>query len=202
LKLYHKITEITGAPGSGKTFFIENNFPRRIVLLGGMPLTYSTAKRVMYSVLLSIYALATGSINFRQTWWLMRKAATYDETLFSRMNALRNSLTKFGYYFYSANNNSIVIDEGVSHIPFILGLSNMEVDCFIKLFFNHLKNKKIIFVQNPPVEILNKRLIARGHKRIRGVKDAEEFVGINIRIAEHYKKALSGSGLDVTFIQV
>lgn len=200
MKPYHKIIEVTGAPGSGKTSYIEKNFSGETVLLGGMPLPYGTIKRVVYSILLTAFAMATRSISFRQIWWLVKKFATYDETLFSRLNALRNSLTKFGYNFYTAKINSIVIDEGISHIPFILGLSNMELDCFIELFYKHLIKKKIIFIQAPSGEKLNKRLIARGHKRIRAVKDAEEFVDINIRIAKHYKQALLDSGLDVTVI--
>jgi len=107
---------------------------------------------------------------------------------------------KFGYRYFKLKDGVAIIDEGISHIPFILGLSNMDIEYFIKLFYNHLENKRIIFIQAPSIETLNKRLIARGHKRIRAVKDVEGFVGINIRIAGYYKKALSDSGLDVLFI--
>lgn len=127
-------------------------------------------------------------------------SATYEETLFSRLNGFRNSLTKFGYDLYTTNGNSIVIDEGISHIPFILELRNTDIDSFIEIFHKYLKKMKIIYIQPPPADILKERLLFRGHKRIRVAKDVERFASNNMRIAQYYMKALSDSGLDITFI--
>ncbi len=200
MKISHKTIEVTGSPGSGKTTFINQSFSDKVVLLGGMPLSYDTAKRILYSFLLSIYAIATGSISLGQIWWLVKKSAKYDETLFARINALRNSMTKFGYGFFKAHAASaLIIDEGISHIPFILGLENKEITEFIIQFRQHLLKKSIIFIESPPRDLLKNRIITRGHKRVRIAHDAEAFVDRNCRIAEQYKKALLDAGLDVTF---
>ncbi len=49
-----EIIEITGAPCSGKTTFIKLTFSDKVVLLGGMPLSCGTAKRILYSLFLSV----------------------------------------------------------------------------------------------------------------------------------------------------
>jgi hypothetical protein len=193
------VIEITGAPGSGKTTWVKLHSPGQFIMLGAMPLSFGKCKRVVYSIVLSFYALATGSISLRQTWWLVKKAANYDETLFSRVNALRNSMTKFGYHFFREKCNTALVDEGISHIPFILGLEGEDADNFIMLFRQHLEKVRIIFIEAPPSE-LKSRIITRGHKRVRAVKDAAGFVDRNVRIAEYYKKALIDAGFDVSVI--
>ena len=194
------VIEITGAPCSGKTSFINNNFVDKAILLSGMPVSYGIAKRLLFSFFLSFYALATGSISLRQTWWLVKKAGTYDETLFSRLNAFRNSMLKFGYHLFKLMQNTMLVDEGISHIPFILGLSSSDIVEFIKIFRNHLEKVEIAFVESPTKEELKARLILRGHKRVRNVSDIESFVEKNINIGEKYKGALCNADLRVTFI--
>jgi hypothetical protein len=194
------VIEVTGAPGSGKTTWIKFHFSGECILLGSMPLSFGKIKRVFYSIVLSLYAVASRSISFKQTWWLVKKAAIYDETLFSRVNALRNSMTKFGYHFFRQKYKVTLVDEGISQIPFLLGLEREHVDCFIMLFRNHLGKNRIIFIDAPPKKILKARIITRGHKRVRTAKDAEGFVDRNVRIAEYYKKAITSAGLDVSII--
>jgi hypothetical protein len=199
-EVFHKTTEVTGAPGCGKTTFIQKRYSDELVLLGGLPPSYGASKRALYSFFFSVYAIVTGAINLGQVLWLVKKSATYDETLFARINALRNSMTKFGYGFFKAQAKAtLVIDEGISHIPFILGLEKDEISEFIKLFHQHLEQRKIIFVEAPPQETLIKRINTRGHKRVRKANEAEAFVIRNCRIAEQYKTALLDTGLDVIF---
>jgi len=199
-RCFSEVIEITGAPGSGKTTFIKKVYPNDTVLLGGIPQSYGSVKRVLCSFLLSIYALVIGSISFKQTLWLVKKAANYDETVFSRMNALRNSMTKFGYHFFKQKCNATLVDEGISHIPFILSLEREDVGNFIMLFRHHLEKSKIIFIETPPNEILKARIITRGHKRVRAVIDTEGFVDRNVRIAEYYKRELIDACFDVSVI--
>lgn len=195
-----KVIEISGVPGSGKTEFIKSHFSGHFILLGGIPLSCRKFKRVCYSIILPFYAFATGLLSFRQAYWLIQKVVRYDETLLSRLNALRNSINKFGYHFFMARANAdCIIDEGISHIPFILELEKSEIYCFVNLFHQHLVQKSIIFIETPPKEILMERLMKRGHKRIRSEKDVEAFVEKNIRIAMQYKEVLCTTGLDVTF---
>lgn len=201
-KLLSEVIEVTGAPCCGKTTWIKFHFsgPGQCILLGSMPLSYGKIKRALYSIVLSFYAVASRSISFKQIWWLVKKAAIYDETLFSRVNALRNSMTKFGYPYFRQKYNVTLIDEGISQIPFLLGLEREHVDSFIMLFRNLLEKNRIIFIEAPPKKILKARIITRGHKRVRTVKDAEGFVDRNVRIAEYYKKAITNAGFDVSII--
>ena len=192
--------EVTGAPCSGKTTFIKMVYPNENILLGGMPLSYGHIKRLICSFFLSLYALLNKTISFKQTCWLLIKAANYDENLFSKINALRNSMAKFGYFLFKSKNNSILVDEGISHIPFILGLEREDVDQFIMLFWHQLGKIRIIFIEASTNEKLKARVIKRGHKRVRAVKDVEDFVGKNAMIANYYKRALIDAGFDVSII--
>ena len=194
------VIEIAGTPCCGKTTCINLNRANEWVLLGGMPVSYGVIKRVLCSFLLSLYAVVNGLISFKQTCWLVKKALNYDETLFARMNALRNSMTKFGYHFFIQKFNSTLVDEGISQIPFILGLESEDIDHFIILFRNQLEKVKIIFIEAPPKKILRARVITRGHKRVRNVKKVEGFVDRNVRIAEYYKKAITNAGFKVSII--
>lgn len=198
-----KIIEVSGAPASGKTTFIERNFSDQFVLLGGMPLSYQPTQRIVYSIFLSCYAIATGSISLGQIEWLVKKSIVYDETIFARLNALRNSITKFGYCFFKAHaRNKLIIDEGISHIPFILGLEQTDIYDFIDLFYKQLTSVSIIFIETPTRDVLIQRIATRGHKRVRNPQGIEEFVDRNSRIADQYKRALLGSYLNVTFKQM
>ncbi len=196
-----KIIELTGPPGSGKTTFTDENYPDKHVLLGGMPISYNRGKRILYSFLLIFYAILTGAINLVQILWLVKKSLTYDERLFVRINALRNSMIKFGYIFFKSNvDETMVIDEGISHIPFILGLTDKEINDFVKLFYRDLSRISIIFIDSVPKEILEKRIVIRGHKRVRTREGAIEFVVKNFKIAEQYKRALVDAGLEIRFV--
>lgn len=199
-KFFSEVIEVTGSPGSGKTTWIRSFFSGQFILLGAIPLSFGTYKRVLYSIALSFYALSTGAISFRQIWWLVKKAANYDENLFSRVNALRNGMIKFGYHYFGSKNNSIIVDEGISHIPFILGLKDEDIDDFIILFRQKMVNTKIFFIDAPKNKILSKRIVTRGHKRVRSENEAECFVKKNVKIAIYYKRALIDAGFDVTVI--
>jgi hypothetical protein len=199
-KAHPHTVEITGPPGSGKSTFIESQFTGQQVLRGALPLSYGTFRRLVGSIVLSFYALVTGSVSFRQTTWLLAKAVRYDETKVARLNALRNCMMKFGYGYFTSRDGVTILDEGISHIPFILGLANTDIDEFVEIFETHLEDKKIVFVAAPPKEILISRLLTRGHKRVRTSHDAEAFVERNLGIAAYYKRILVDSGFDVTVV--
>lgn len=198
-----QVFEVTGVPCSGKSTLVRSwlRFDGYTILLGGMPLSFGPFKRGSVSVFLSLYGLFKRSITIRQAWWLFSQAVRYDEKFFSRLNALRNSLTKFGYGYYKKKSGLILVDEGVSHIPFILGLSNESVDCFIELFRPQLEHLSIILVATPSDDTLRQRIITRGHKRVRSVKDVDSFIMKNKKIAEYYTEALLDAGLDAEIVR-
>lgn len=199
--LYARIIEVTGAPGSGKTTFINSAFANSTVLMAGMPLSFGAFRRILSSIFLPCHAIMAGAINIKQIWWLLRKSIKYDELFLAKLNALRNALIKFSYrYFFSQTMPSVIIDEGISHIPFILGLDERDLNEFVILFSRQLAKIKIVFVNPPPKEILIERIITRGHKRVRHALEAEAFVEENCRIAAQYRKVLMYSGFDVAFI--
>lgn len=194
------IIEITGPPGSGKTTYIESSFPGANVLLGALPLSYGTARRIFGSFFSAVYSVIFGIIRINQMKWLISRAMRYDETWFCRVNAFRNCMTKFGYARFCTKDKSTVVDEGISHIPFVLGLSSPDIDEFLVLFRQHLQGKKIIFIEAPPKEVLLHRIRTRGHKRVRNESEAEGFVDKQMMIATYYRHALLNAGLDVEFV--
>jgi broad-specificity NMP kinase len=194
--------EITGAPCSGKTTFAQKQFQGDNLLLGAMPLSYKSSKRFCCSFFLCFYSLLSGALKVRQLLWLTQMALRYDESLISRTNAYRNALTKFGYRYFETNERLNIIDEGISHIPFILGLSYREIDNFVKLFETHLKHIHILFVEAPPNKMLVKRLMKRGHKRVKTSEMVETFIRHNLKIANAYKEILCKNTIDVTYINL
>lgn len=171
-----------------------------MVLLGGMPSSYTSSMRVLVSMFLIPYALVGKCIQVHDAKWLLRKAFHYDETYFSRINAYRNCMTKFGYHYFKKKRGLTLIDEGVSHIPFILGMPYEDIDRFVNIFKDDLKHTLILFIESPPMETLIQRIITRGHKRVKSSREAETFVNRNITIASDYKKVLQNHALDVLYI--
>lgn len=193
--------EVTGAPCSGKSFFIENAFTGVVVLEGSIPKSYGPVRRIVFSFILIGYALVTASISIRQILWLISKVNIYNESIYARLNAVRNSLMNFGQELYRLFGKPILIDEGISHIPFILELKDEDIHEFVHAFSPHLENKVIFFVDEPQdKDILYERLASRGHSRIQSVENISEFVKRNSRVAAVYKKALLDAGLEIVII--
>jgi hypothetical protein len=194
------IIEITGPSGSGKSTYIRNKLSKEHVLIGGMPTTYGSATRLVTSIFLIIYALHTRSLQFDCAKLLLKQTIRYDENWIRRINAYRNCIAKFGYPYFTKNGTITFIDEGISHIPFILEMSHKDIVCFVNKFQKYLDRSLILFKQNPPREILLKRILSRGHKRVNSYQDAEAFVTRNITIAKDYKKVLQNKTLNVIYI--
>lgn len=193
------IVEVTGAPGSGKTTLIKSQFAKAALLNGPMPISYGAIRRVIYSVILPFYALASRAITIRQVWWLLKRTVIYRGNWYSKINAFRNSLNMFGYcLFINSDKKTIVVDEGISHIPFILELDQEGIDEFIFLFHPNLKRIKIIFTATSLSDnALCERIFARGHRRVKSLEDARELVAENSKVAHLYKKALLNAGLEI-----
>jgi len=81
-----------------KTFstlsYIESSFPEANVLLGALPLSYGTARRIVGSLFSAVYSVISGKIRINQVKWLATRAMRYDETWFSRINAFRNCMKR------------------------------------------------------------------------------------------------------------
>lgn len=190
------IVEVTGMPGSGKTTHIKSHFTKATVLDGAMPVSFGSLRRVLYSIILPFYGLITRSVTIKQVWWLITRTVSYRETLIAKINALRNCLSMFGYRLFlrKLNERNIVLDEGISHIPFILELSETDINEFVALFHQSLARLTIVFIESPSTDVLRTRLIARGHKRIRSADDLDRFIVCNVRLAASYRRILLSAG--------
>jgi hypothetical protein len=197
-----RIIEITGAPCSGKTTFLKSNFADAKVLKSLFPETASVFSKLIHSIKSIFKVLVTRQLTTQQLRWLIRKTLQYDASLISKLNAFRNCTLKFDNHFRMVEDSFVVVDEGISHIPFILEIqSPTEIDEFTALFRKHLAGVTILFVEAPAdKEILFVRLCRRGHVRISSTDDINAFVDRNSRVAALYQEALQQANL--TLIQV
>lgn len=202
MNLESNYIEVTGIPGSGKTTYIKNNFVGAKVFEDAFPESSSVWSKIFYSIFWSFRILIRQNISVPQLLWLMQKAYSYDESLVNRINAFRHVFLKFAHQ-YQADNGLIVVDQGISHIPFVLELQDpRDIDRFIELFRSYLSQTKILFIDMPlDLDMLAKRLLARGHKRIDTFQQAVAFVDRNARVATLYKEALQRTHINVTLIK-
>ena len=107
--------------------------------------------------------------------WLLRHCFKSDRSAYHRLRVFVNVFAKFSTYLrYSRQKKHLIVDEGVSHIPFILMLSNADIDEFLTIFSFVIKNIEIEFVRIESA-LLESRIISRGHKRIRNQSDLVFF---------------------------
>tara|TARA_B100001287_G_scaffold62031_1_gene50134 strand:+ start:39795 stop:40376 length:582 start_codon:yes stop_codon:yes gene_type:complete len=153
--------EITGQPCSGKSTFVSNCVAND---------EYGNLKINLFKKLIyffkGIYSLGLKRSKILFIWSLAEEAP-----IIFRINIFRNAVTRFGIFYVlgsliSENSTkTIILDEGVSHLPFIfLKTDTKEVINFIS---NELKKINVFFISAPSSKIIKSRLIERGHKRLR-----------------------------------
>ena len=121
-----------------------------------------------------------------------------------KINILRNIILKFGRFEFISKNldhKIVIVDEGISHIPFNLidYYSEKEIDLesmFAPLASIISKVKVVLLYHNSMDTKL--RLIQRGHKRIKQNPNysVDQFVRLNKRVADAYKLMPAGRFLD------
>ncbi len=152
--------EITGQPCAGKstiltknkldnvTRHIKNRFPRKILyfLLGINTLGLQRSKVLFH--------------------WSLAENAPF---LF-KLNIFLNCVSKFGIFYRfqkPAKDKGLrfLVDEGISHIPFLF----LEVDPKIVINFisDELKMINVYFLCSPEKDVIQTRLLSRGHKRLK-----------------------------------
>jgi len=130
-------------------------------------------------------------------WFLLRKIFSSDKRAVHVFRVGVHVFAKFGFRVLSKPlDHNCLIDEGVSHIPFILMLEKDEINRFVDLFDLYLRGSKIVFLRVDE-NILRARLERRGHKRIRNSNDFEKFVGHHIRVMSEYWSALVSQGFNL-----
>ncbi len=172
--------EITGQPCAGKStilnkisldYFIrhiKNRFPKKILyFFSGMHFLGLKRSKIIFS-------------------WSLAENVSF---LF-KLNIFFNCVSKFGIFYRHQNSAKyqdlkIVVDEGISHIPFLF----LETDSKIVINFisDELQMINVYILQSPEQDIIQARLLSRGHKRLK-------FMALSIfagRIQEIEKVLLS-----------
>lgn len=152
--------EITGQPCSGKTSFISNK------------VTYKELRSVQKGFFKQISYFCTGMnfLGLRRTINLWHWSLSEDAPLYFRMNIFRNAVSKFGIFsslqtLTSNNVAAFMVDEGVSHLPFLF----LKTDTMVIIDFiaNELQIIDVHYLSSPGYDVINHRLSNRGHKRLK-----------------------------------
>ena len=172
--------EITGQPCAGKST-IANKISLDIVV---RCIQNRFPKKILYFLLgINFLGLKRSKIIFG---WSLAENVSF---LF-KLNIFFNCVSKFGIFHRYQNpakyqDLKIVVDEGISHIPFLF----LETDSKIVINFisDELQMINVYILQSPEQDIIQARLLSRGHKRLK-------FMALSIfagRIQEIEKVLLS-----------
>lgn len=185
--------EVTGPPGVGKSRYITHQLGHLEAYQGFYPKHYGRLREAAVATGQLMRLSLCRDLSMRQMLWLLRMARKYEESLWVRANAFRHALLKFGLTRFVEQ--EIVVDEGVSHIPFLLQLAGEDIEEFVRLFSGHLRRKAIILLVPGSDEALTQRLNSRGHKRARSPERLQQLVQENLRVLVCYRQALDRHGI-------
>jgi len=172
--------EVTGPICSGKSYLLSAN---------------RKAVNPIYALIGFVYLAFAERAGF---CFLLKKIKSSDRDMIHVIRVGVHVFAKFGFRIFNKySDQDCLIDEGISHIPFMLILKTNEIDRFIDLFSSYLKDSKIILL-SVTESVLRKRLRCRGHKRVRNSDDFEYFVGNQIRVMIEYRSALVLRGFDLS----
>lgn len=192
--------ELTGAPCAGKSVFFESSSKSFRVNGGNVEKNgenmklHHIAVRVIFFLFGCFYLL----VHVRKLIFISAHVFKLNKARFS---AFRNSIEKFGCYIIFRN-KSVIVDEGISHLPFILQLKNdHEIMEFMNFFRKELSMISVIFLKENNFEILKSRLMFRGHKKINNtlIEELNAFVFMNVKVSSIYASKLKDS-FNVTFV--
>jgi deoxyadenosine/deoxycytidine kinase len=174
------IIELTGIPGAGKSTILESlkngqesegyifDIQSYILKKSLLPLQ----GKIAYEFVLFMYTYLLK----RSDWELLKNifmiVKCSSNSLFHKVNILRNSLKKMIIYRYIKEKDEIFfIDEGVSHIPLTVFVDigqRIRTD-ELEVFLEHIPPVASLLIIDAPDETLLERVIARGkegHRRM------------------------------------
>jgi hypothetical protein len=182
------IIEITGSPCSGKSTLLkninvlDNNISLHTVY--GNPyaknkLFYLNVQKLFFCLL----GLCVTSNQLKK--FLLGKIYSSESRFFHRLRLVFHTFLKLGrqsYLLKKTSEMNILIDEGISHIPFNLFLTEHDISKYLSLLPKEYKNNKVycLFESEP---LLYARLEKRGHKRVVNREIAlKDFIKKNNRV--------------------
>lgn len=218
------IVEITGAPGSGKTTLLHkigNKNDINIVLfsddlvLKRFKLDFITPniiRRILSDTVLLLIFLR----HFNNHKTFMRRTVSLllnnREQVLTKLNVLRNIILKLGRFYFIEKNfvhEVVLVDEGISHIPFTLidysGKTKTDINLILEPLSALMSRVKVIIFDLGSIDI-KRRLHIRGHKRIQNNKKTTSFLNkfahLNNQVVESYKSLQTMKFLDKRLLRV
>jgi AAA15 family ATPase/GTPase len=165
------IIEITGSPCSGKSTLLEsinileNNLSVQTIY--GNPyaknnILYLNIQKLFFCFL-GFYVTSNPLRKF-----LLGKIYASESHFIHQFRLVLQTFLKFGRQSYLSkkiSDKSLIVDEGISHIPFNLFLTESDISIFISLLPNEYKKIKVYCLFESEA-LLYARLEKRGHKRV------------------------------------
>jgi hypothetical protein len=182
LKSFYPIYELTGVPASGKSTILKND---------NSPHAFDFVKPQK-----SKDNIEPSKFSFEKFWFLFKSSLNSHRTVYHKCAALYHSLIKL-----SQRNPPLIIDEGITHIPFLFDLTAQETIDFAKLFKTYLSKTHVIILKCDK-DVLIERLVIRGHKRINksDLEQVKMFVDTNLNTVDNIEKVYSDYCYAVTII--
>jgi len=180
-----RYTEVTGSSCAGKSTCFEN--VQSYITGGNISGCFfpSVVVRGVFFVLGFFYLMMRPA----KLFWIIRQCKDIHTSSLHKVSAMRNAVEKFGCYLL-LRNRAVVVDEGISHLPFVFQLNASQISDFLTVFGNELQNISILLVPAPPEKDLVVRLITRGHKKVTCKESATSFARLNIKVSKEYLRAL------------
>lgn len=169
--------EITGSTCSGKSYYSSK---------------YSKVKKVnkLFFIVGFLHILF---VNYRAFSFLNKKCAESDRNVLFSINVGLNVYAKIGFFqFCRVFRQQAILDEGITHIPFILCLDIKETKQFTYLFRKTLNYIDVEFCFCE-VDVIYHRLRNRGHRRVRNQSDFDSFLQAHTSLQNFYPELLSNT---------
>lgn len=169
--------EIGGQSCSGKTTLIKNflDSKKKYVLHNN---SYPI-KFVWFFCGLKYLGIKRSTIIFS---WSFNETASY----FFRLNIFINAISKFGLksnvFFKKSSSNSVyIIDEGISHLPFLF--LNTDPNRTVDFIKDDIDGVEVHFLKSPGAATIKNRINERGHRRLTFIAE-NAFIERNHQIEE------------------
>lgn len=142
---------------------LDNHYINRFLHISALPNPFSFLFREFYQLFIGFNTLNAPTIKLLLKYLIFSKWS-----FFRKLNVFRNVLKKYSLHYIASKNitTNFIIDEGVSHIPFIF--STAFINYTPELIINPYKNNILVIIINTNPLILYKRIVKRGHKHIIG----------------------------------
>ena len=166
--------EITGQPCAGKSsFIIKKIFDKEVKFL-----KKGIFRKIFY-FFLGLYFLGYKRAKLLYFWSFMEDAPIY-----FKINIFLNASFKFGIFYYLQSlrkdkKTRFLVDEGISHLPFLF--LKTDTKKIINFIASELQSTEVNYLSSPGYEMIYKRLLARGHKRLKFLL-LSSFVSRNLEI--------------------